>query len=123
MLHAAGGRNRFAQQLFTPLPGRYDLLAEVLSFGQNAGGGAPWSTRSCRRASPGRSTWPPGTAGVAIQLATRPRPGSMARTSTPAMLRQGRRRDWPRRRLANGSQLAAGRAEQLPFPGCQPSTP
>jgi demethylmenaquinone methyltransferase/2-methoxy-6-polyprenyl-1,4-benzoquinol methylase len=28
-------RNRFAQQLFTPLPQRYDRLAEVLSMGQN----------------------------------------------------------------------------------------
>ncbi len=27
--------NRFAQQLFTPLPGRYDRLAEILSMGQN----------------------------------------------------------------------------------------
>ena len=28
-------RNRFAQRLFTPLPGRYDRLAEILSMGQN----------------------------------------------------------------------------------------
>jgi demethylmenaquinone methyltransferase / 2-methoxy-6-polyprenyl-1,4-benzoquinol methylase len=28
-------RNGFAQELFTPLPARYDALAEVLSFGQN----------------------------------------------------------------------------------------
>ncbi|MBO0715530.1 MAG: class I SAM-dependent methyltransferase, partial [Acidimicrobiales bacterium] len=27
--------NRFARQLFEGLPARYDLLAEVLSFGQN----------------------------------------------------------------------------------------
>ena len=27
--------NRFAQRLFTPLPARYDRLAEVLSMGQN----------------------------------------------------------------------------------------
>ena len=27
--------NRFAQKLFTPLPGRYDRLAELLSVGQN----------------------------------------------------------------------------------------
>ncbi len=32
---APGGPNRFAQRLFTPLPERYDRLAEVLSFGQN----------------------------------------------------------------------------------------
>ena len=28
-------RNSFAQRLFTPLPARYDRLAELLSFGQN----------------------------------------------------------------------------------------
>ena len=33
--------NRFAQHLFTPLPGRYDRLAEVLSMGQNGRGGGP----------------------------------------------------------------------------------
>ena len=31
----AGDRNRFAQQLFSSLPRRYDRLAEVLSMGQN----------------------------------------------------------------------------------------
>ena len=35
MLAVAGDRNRFAQQLFAPLPHRYDQLAEVLSLGQN----------------------------------------------------------------------------------------
>ena len=34
-LPAAAERNRFAQHLFTPLPARYDRLAEVLSMGQN----------------------------------------------------------------------------------------
>ena len=33
--YITGNRNRFAQQLFTPLPHRYDRLAEVLSMGQN----------------------------------------------------------------------------------------
>ena len=33
--YVAGNRNRFAQQLFTPLPQRYDRLAELLSMGQN----------------------------------------------------------------------------------------
>ena len=35
MTNAVGERNRFAQDLFTPLPQRYDRLAEVLSMGQN----------------------------------------------------------------------------------------
>ena len=29
------GPNRFARDLFAPLPARYDRLAELLSFGQN----------------------------------------------------------------------------------------
>ena len=29
------GPNRFARELFAPLPARYDRLAEVLSLGQN----------------------------------------------------------------------------------------
>ena len=33
--------NRFAQQLFTPLPGRYDRLAEVLSMDRTGAGGGP----------------------------------------------------------------------------------
>src|ERR1700691_6208888 len=32
---APDGSNRFAQRLFSPLPDRYDRLAEWLSFGQN----------------------------------------------------------------------------------------
>src|SRR5256885_407906 len=35
-LPAATRGNPFTQRLFTPLPARYDRLAEVLSFGQNA---------------------------------------------------------------------------------------
>jgi demethylmenaquinone methyltransferase / 2-methoxy-6-polyprenyl-1,4-benzoquinol methylase len=64
--------NSFAQRLFTPLPGRYDRLAELLSFGQNG----RW-----RRAMVDRivAAEPPqlvldvaaGTAGVSLQLAER----------------------------------------------------
>src|SRR5450432_1515703 len=63
--------NRVAQDLFDELPDRYDLLAEVLSFGQN---------RRWRRAMCDRVVSTPtallldvasGTAGVAIQLAQR----------------------------------------------------
>ena len=34
-LSTSAERNSFAQDLFTPLPARYDRLAEILSFGQN----------------------------------------------------------------------------------------
>ena len=36
MQQTAADPNRFAQDLFRPLPRRYDLLEELLSFGQNA---------------------------------------------------------------------------------------
>ena len=56
-----------------------------------------------------------GTAGVALQLATRTRAGVIGLDLTPAMLKTGRRRI-----LARGAwdrvQLVAGRGEQLPFP-------
>ncbi len=94
-----GGRNRFAQRLFTPLPARYDRLAEILSMGQNgrwrremvsriAAHPAPAATAPAATApaaaaaetgllpSAGSAPGPPlvldvasGTAGVAIQLA------------------------------------------------------
>ena len=63
--------NRFAQELFTPLPGRYDRLAELLSMGQNG----RW-----RRAMVDHIVPPhprlvldvaSGPAGVALQLADR----------------------------------------------------
>ncbi|HKN38141.1 MAG TPA: class I SAM-dependent methyltransferase, partial [Acidimicrobiia bacterium] len=107
--------NRFAQELFTGLPARYDLLAELLSLGQN---------RRWRRAmvdhvvpaTPHRILdVATGTAGVALQLARRS-PGRIVGVDlTEAMLRRGQenvRRDGAEDRI----HLVAGRAEQLPFP-------
>jgi demethylmenaquinone methyltransferase/2-methoxy-6-polyprenyl-1,4-benzoquinol methylase len=111
----AGDPNRFAQQLFDGLPDRYDLLAEVLSFGQNG----RW-----RRAMVGHivSAAPShvldvatGTAGVALQLVERTPARVVGVDLTEAMLRRGQvnvihagRQD----RVA----LIAGRGERLPFP-------
>ena len=115
MLHATGDRNRFAQQLFTPLPGRYDVLAEVLSFGQNG----RWRRAMVDRVAgdgPARVLdVATGTAGVALQIAARTRAQVVGVDLTMGMLRQGQRR------LADSGasdrvQLVAGRAEQLPFP-------
>ena len=39
--YVAGDRNRFVQQLFTPLPQRYDRLAEVLSMARTVDGDGP----------------------------------------------------------------------------------
>jgi len=108
-------RNSFARDLFTPLPARYDALAEMLSFGQN---------RRWRRAMVDAVTAVPaglaldvatGTAGVAVQIARRTPLRVVGVDLTEAMLRQGRR-------AVAGSGLdgrvvlVAGRAEQLPFP-------
>jgi demethylmenaquinone methyltransferase / 2-methoxy-6-polyprenyl-1,4-benzoquinol methylase len=111
----SGDRNRFAQQLFAPLPGRYDLLAEILSFGQNG----RWRGAMVDQivpADPGRILdVATGTAGVAIQLATRTGGSVVGADLTVEMLRRGRVR-LAGRGLAKRVMLAAGRAEQLPFP-------
>jgi demethylmenaquinone methyltransferase/2-methoxy-6-polyprenyl-1,4-benzoquinol methylase len=107
--------NQFAQELFSGLPARYDLLAEVLSFGQNG----RWRRAMVDRVvagSPGRILdVATGTAGVALQLARRT-PGRVVGVDlTEAMLRRGQANV---RRDPTGSRidLVAGRAEQLPFP-------
>ena len=115
MLHANGDRNRFAQQLFSPLPGRYDLLAEILSLGQNG----RWRRAMVDRVVPDAPARildvATGTAGVAMQLAARTGAQVVGVDLTLDMLQHGRQR------VAAGPgadqiQLTAGRGEQLPFP-------
>ncbi|MGH9043154.1 MAG: class I SAM-dependent methyltransferase [Acidimicrobiia bacterium] len=107
--------NRFAQELFTGLPARYDLLAELLSFGQNG----RW-----RRAMVGRVVphaprrvldVATGTAGVALQLARRSSAQVVGIDLTEAMLHQGRE-NVARAGAADRILLVGGRAEGLPFP-------
>ncbi len=113
--YVAGDRNRFAQQLFTPLPQRYDRLAEVLSMGQNG----RWRRAMIDHIVPqseGRVLdVASGTAGVALQLAERTTSTIVGVDLTLEMLAQGRRNiaDAGQERRV---QLVAGRAEQLPFP-------
>jgi demethylmenaquinone methyltransferase / 2-methoxy-6-polyprenyl-1,4-benzoquinol methylase len=111
----ATARNRFAQRLFTPLPARYDRLAELLSFGQNG----RWRRAMVDQVVPGGGARildvASGTAGVALQLAARTSATVVGVDLTEPMLRQGRRN------VAAAGQsgriaLVAGRAEQLPFP-------
>lgn len=106
--------NRFAQQLFRPLPRRYDLLAEVLSMGQNA----RWRRAMVDRVLPDRPALvldvASGTAGVAIQVARRSGASVVGLDLTEAMLRRGER-NVSAAGLGGRVQLAAGRAEQLPF--------
>jgi len=113
--HIAGDRNRFAQELFTSLPRRYDRLAEILSMGQNG----RW-----RRAMidhivpslPGKVLdVASGTAGVALQLASRTHGDVIGVDLTMGMLGQGHQ-NVARAGMNRRIQLVAGRAEQLPFP-------
>ena len=118
-LHAAdpapaAERNRFAQQLFTPLPARYDRLAEVLSFGQNG----RWRRAMISRVAPAADQTvldvASGTAGVALQIAARTGARVVGLDLTEQMLRQGQR-NVAGSAVSNRIELAAGRAEQLPF--------
>jgi len=107
--------NRFAHDLFTDIPDRYDLLEEVLSLGQNG----RWRRAMVDRivpAAPNRVLdVASGTAGVALQLAHRTAGQVIGVDLTEAMLARGAvnvRADPAGGRVA----LVAGRAEQLAFP-------
>ncbi len=106
--------NAFAARLFNGLPDRYDLLAEVLSLGQNR----RWRHQLVERiaaAAPKRVLdVATGTAGVAIALARRTNAEITGVDLSAAMLEQGRERV-----LGAGVddriRLDQGRAEQLPY--------
>ena len=106
--------NRFAQDLFTGLPKRYDVLEEVLSFGQNR----RWRTAMVDAIVAGKPTSvldvATGTAGVALMLVDRTDAQVVGIDLTEAMLRQGKHRVLERGKDARVT-LMAGRAEQLPF--------
>ncbi len=106
--------NRFARELFGGLPKRYDVLEEVLSFGQNR----RWRTAmvdAVAASEPGRVLdVATGTAGVALMLADRTTADVVGVDLTEEMLRQGRRRVADRG-LDDRITLTAGRAEDLPF--------
>jgi demethylmenaquinone methyltransferase / 2-methoxy-6-polyprenyl-1,4-benzoquinol methylase len=107
--------NAFAIELFSGLPPRYDALAEVLSFGQNA----RWRHElvSHLSAHHPRSLLDvaTGTAGVAIALAAATDARITGVDISDAMLEQGRQRV-ERARLTGRINLETARAEALPFP-------
>jgi demethylmenaquinone methyltransferase / 2-methoxy-6-polyprenyl-1,4-benzoquinol methylase len=107
----AGG---VARRLFSPLPRRYDLLAELLSFGQNR----RWRGAMVERvavAGPARVLdVATGTAGVALLLTERTGATVVGLDVTEAMLREGAARV-ARRGLDGRIRLLLGRAEELPF--------
>jgi demethylmenaquinone methyltransferase/2-methoxy-6-polyprenyl-1,4-benzoquinol methylase len=106
---------RVAQQLFDGLPHRYDLLAEVLSFGQNR----RWRDEMVApviAAGPSRVLdVATGPAGVAIQIADGTGGLVTGVDITLDMLRRagGNLSD---RGVAGRVTLVAGNAEELPFP-------
>jgi demethylmenaquinone methyltransferase/2-methoxy-6-polyprenyl-1,4-benzoquinol methylase len=107
--------NAFAIELFSGLPRRYDLLAEVLSFGQNrrwrrdlVSHLAPHQPRTVLDAATG-------TAGVAIALAAATEARITGVDISDAMLERGRERVL-RVDLADRIHLEPARAEALPFP-------
>jgi demethylmenaquinone methyltransferase / 2-methoxy-6-polyprenyl-1,4-benzoquinol methylase len=105
----------FAQELFTGLPARYDLLAEVLSFGQNG----RWRRAMVDQIVPATPQRildvATGTAGVALQIARRTPGHVVGLDLTEAMLRRGQE-NLQRASAQSRIQLVAGSAEQLPFP-------
>ena len=107
--------NRFAQELFTPLPTRYDRLAALLSMGQDR----RWRRAMIDHVVDARPHMvldvATGPAGVALQLADRTRARVVGVDLTLGMLRQGVA-NVARRGRSDRVQLTAGRAEQLPFP-------
>ena len=107
----------FAQDLFTGLPARYDLLAELLSFGQNGRWRKAMVDRVVEGPAPPRRTLDvaTGTAGVALQIARRSPGYVVGLDLTEAMLRRGQE-NVRRRGADNRISLVAGSADRLPFP-------
>jgi demethylmenaquinone methyltransferase/2-methoxy-6-polyprenyl-1,4-benzoquinol methylase len=105
---------RFAQRLFTPIPDHYDRLAEWLSFGQNG----RWRWEMVTRVLDGEPVLvcdvATGTAGVALQVASRSNARVVGVDLTEAMLRRGRQ-NVEKAGAAQSVVLVVGAAERLPF--------
>jgi demethylmenaquinone methyltransferase/2-methoxy-6-polyprenyl-1,4-benzoquinol methylase len=107
--------NAFAQELFDGLPRRYDLLAEVLSFGQNG----RWRRAMVERIQGSRPGTvldvATGTAGVALELVRRTPARVVGIDITRAMLGRAEARISD---AGTGArvQLVLGQGERLPFP-------
>ena len=112
-----GTPNEVARDLFDGLPDRYDLLAELLSFGQNRRWRAAMvDTVAAMDPQPRRVLdVATGTGGVALMLTERTGAAITGVDLTEPMLRRGRERITQRGK-ANRIRLVVGRAEQLPFP-------
>jgi demethylmenaquinone methyltransferase / 2-methoxy-6-polyprenyl-1,4-benzoquinol methylase len=107
----------FARELFHGLPGRYDLLAEVLSFGQNH----RWRRAMVDAVLQINGGYGPvldvatGTAGVSLMLTDRSAVTTTGLDVSVDMLQRAQSRV-ARRSRGDRIRLVLGRAEQLPFP-------
>ena len=106
--------NAFAVELFSGLPQRYDVLAEILSFGQNG----RWRRELVNRLSVHQPATildvATGTGGVAIALANATPARITGVDISDAMLGRGRQRV-QEAGLAGRISLEQSRAESLPF--------
>lgn len=109
------GDNAFAIDLFRGLPRRYDLLAEVLSLGQNG----RWRRELVSHLAPHRPRTvldvATGTGGVAIALAAATEARITGVDISDAMLARARERVRSAD-LSDRIELQPGRAEALPYP-------
>ena len=107
--------NEFAVELFSGLPRRYDALAEVLSFAQNA----RWRRELVERIAVHQPLSildvATGTAGVALALASATDALVTGVDISHAMLERGRQRV-ANAGLADRITLQPARAESVPFP-------
>jgi demethylmenaquinone methyltransferase/2-methoxy-6-polyprenyl-1,4-benzoquinol methylase len=106
--------NEFAQDLFDGLPRRYDLLADVLSFGQNH----RWRSAMVDPIAASKPATvldvATGTAGVALMLADRTDATITGVDLTSEMLRRGRDRV-RQRGLSGRVRMVQATGEVLPF--------
>ncbi len=113
-MSVSSAENAFAVKLFRRLPGRYDVLAEVLSFGQNA----RWRAELVRHVVPGQPQRvldvATGTAGVAIAVARQCDARITGVDVSEEMLEIGRRRIEVAG-LGGRVELEAARAEELSY--------
>jgi demethylmenaquinone methyltransferase / 2-methoxy-6-polyprenyl-1,4-benzoquinol methylase len=107
--------NAFAIKLFKGLPEHYDVLAEVLSFGQNG----RWRRELAGHIASDRPRTvldvATGTGGVAIALAAETEASITGVDISDAMLERGRERV-RKADLAGRIKLEPARAEDLPYP-------
>ena len=107
--------NRFAQDLFRPLPRHYDGLEEVLSLGQNRRWRREMIAHAAERDPKDVLDVATGTAGVALELGRRTGANVTGIDITEAMLRRGHERV-AQADMTHRVSLVVGQAEHLPYP-------